>query len=177
MGSSYENVKRWRAEVKMVLAAAFGGSCGICFYNRCLNALEFHHLDPATKETTISGWDFFMSFEKLSTEAEKCVLLCAICHREVHAGVREIPAHIRRFSALEYQVAKSGVERQRKQRRAHTLEAQSKLNTPKRTRKSGRWTGVDVTALRSAGWTWTAIGKKAGVSATAAKKRHTKLGV
>ena len=34
--------KRWAVD-------AFGGKCGICGYDKCVEALEFHHLDPSPK--------------------------------------------------------------------------------------------------------------------------------
>lgn len=65
-----------------------GGECQICGYNKCINALEFHHVDPAEKDhiTFNKRW----SFEKLKSELDKCVLLCANCHREIHAGEVEL---------------------------------------------------------------------------------------
>ena len=41
-----------------------GGKCEICGYDRCINALEFHHLDPNEKEFGISNKSI-RSFEKL----------------------------------------------------------------------------------------------------------------
>ena len=35
-----------------------GGKCQRCGYNRCLKALEFHHLDPTKKDFTISNDHF-----------------------------------------------------------------------------------------------------------------------
>jgi hypothetical protein len=35
--------------VKEILVAEAGGSCLICGYDRYAGALQFHHLDPATK--------------------------------------------------------------------------------------------------------------------------------
>jgi hypothetical protein len=37
------------------------------------------------------------AWTKLVDELRKCVLLCAVCHREHHAGIREIPADVTRF--------------------------------------------------------------------------------
>jgi hypothetical protein len=62
-----------------------GGKCEICGYNNCLSALEFHHPDPLTKEFNIS--DRITSFEAIRAELDKCHLLCANHHREVHEGL------------------------------------------------------------------------------------------
>jgi len=57
---------------------ACGESFGPC--------LELHHLDPNKKEGDPSSFTY-ASFEKFLNEAEKCVVLCANCHRKVHAGL------------------------------------------------------------------------------------------
>ena len=60
-----------------------GGKCKICGYNKCINALEFHHRDPSTKKENwdnMSGW----RWERIIKELDKCDLLCANCHREIH---------------------------------------------------------------------------------------------
>jgi hypothetical protein len=62
-----------------------GGQCEICKYDRCLSALEFHHPNPSTKEFNIS--DRVTTFEDIQAELDKCALLCANCHREVHEGL------------------------------------------------------------------------------------------
>lgn len=67
----------------------YGRSCTACGYNKCTEALDFHHLDPAEKEIEPSKV-FTRSWERIQVELDKCVLLCANCHREVHAGVRNI---------------------------------------------------------------------------------------
>ncbi|TMF66513.1 MAG: hypothetical protein E6I20_03900 [Chloroflexi bacterium] len=51
---------------------------------------EFHHLDSTTKNFGISEDGIARSWEKTEQELQKCVLLCANCHREVHAGARRI---------------------------------------------------------------------------------------
>lgn len=65
--------------------------CQRCGYNKCSNALEFHHKDPSQKDAALS----FMlvgapNRDRLIAELKKCVLLCANCHREYHAGLFEI---------------------------------------------------------------------------------------
>lgn len=60
--------------------------CSICGYNRCANALEWHHKDADSKLTNPSNLSNG-SYKKYKEETEKCVLLCANCHREVHSGI------------------------------------------------------------------------------------------
>ncbi len=72
--------------------AEFGGACRCCGYDRCVSALAFHHLDPRTKRFQIGGRGLARSLDALREEAAKCVLLCANCHAEVEAGIRELAA-------------------------------------------------------------------------------------
>lgn len=68
-----------------------GGACQLCGYSRCLRALSFHHRDPAEKDMKI-GASFNRSWEACRIELDKCVLVCANCHMEIHAGLVQIPA-------------------------------------------------------------------------------------
>lgn len=72
---------------KKIAVAYLGGKCSICGYDRCLAALDFHHVDPETKEfspTKIIGrW----SFERVKAELDKCILVCKNCHMEIHHGM------------------------------------------------------------------------------------------
>ena len=64
-----------------------GGKCSVCGYSRCADALEFHHTDPTVKEFGISGKGYTRSWQKVKEELDKCVLLCANCHREIHSEI------------------------------------------------------------------------------------------
>jgi hypothetical protein len=64
-----------------------GGCCAVCGYDRYVGSLEFHHEDDAVKEFNLSHAQC-TSFEKIKTELDKCVLLCANCHREEHARLK-----------------------------------------------------------------------------------------
>ena len=86
-----EAVARRRRRTKAILVAELGGACAICGYRRSLEALEFHHVDPADKSFGISFGGVTRGIEALRAEAEKCVLLCANCHAEVEAGVASLP--------------------------------------------------------------------------------------
>lgn len=63
-----------------------GGSCQICGYDKCIEALDFHHLDPSIKEMSLSSGRGY-SFERAKAELDKCILVCSNCHREIHAGI------------------------------------------------------------------------------------------
>jgi hypothetical protein len=84
-------VQRRREKVRQIAVEYKGGSCEVCNYNRCINALEFHHLDPTKKDFGISAKGYARSWEKVKHEIEKCILLCANCHREFHAGMLQLP--------------------------------------------------------------------------------------
>lgn len=78
-------VVEWRVRVKKRLVEYKGGKCIKCGYDKYIGNLTFHHLDPSKKEFQISGKS--IAFEKLKSEADKCVLLCHNCHGEIHAGL------------------------------------------------------------------------------------------
>ena len=60
-----------------------GGHCERCGYNKCLGALEFHHLDPKEKDPDWSKLKS-KSLENAKPELDKCALVCSRCHREIH---------------------------------------------------------------------------------------------
>lgn len=91
-----KKVDAYRKRLKNRMIEAFGGKCGICAYDRCIAALEFHHLDPREKDFAF-GRMWSRSWTKIENELMKCVLLCAICHREYHSGIIIIPIDIKRF--------------------------------------------------------------------------------
>ena len=70
-----------------------GGRCQICGYNRCMEAMEFHHFSSSGKDFGISEKGYTRSWEKVKEELDKCVMLCANCHREVHTGL-QLPREI-----------------------------------------------------------------------------------
>lgn len=62
-----------------------GGKCKFCGYNRCIDALDFHHLEE--KGFGLSKDGVTRAWSKVEKELDKCVLVCANCHREIHAGL------------------------------------------------------------------------------------------
>jgi hypothetical protein len=86
-----EAVSRRRRKVKEILVEEAGGKCVLCSYARHSAALQFHHLDPATKSFGLGVRGITRSIARLREEAAKCVLLCANCHAELEAGAVELP--------------------------------------------------------------------------------------
>lgn len=81
-------VTAYRRKIKIRAVDYMGGKCSECDYNRCVEALQFHHLDPTQKDFGISEIGTNRSWETIKTELDKCVCLCGNCHTEVHAGLR-----------------------------------------------------------------------------------------
>ena len=83
------NVQRRREKVKDMAIEYKGGSCQICGYDKCNRALEFHHLDPLEKDFGISSKGYTRSWNAIKEELDKCIMVCANCHREIHDGIVE----------------------------------------------------------------------------------------
>jgi transposase len=94
-----EAVSRRRRAVKRTLVEEAGGACRLCGYDRCIAALEFHHVVRADKRFSMSARGVARSLARARAEASKCVLLCANCHAEVEAGTS--PLADRDFAALQ----------------------------------------------------------------------------
>lgn len=65
-----------------------GGACHDCGLIDIQEVYDFHHIDPAEKEINIGSSS--RDFEQLKIELDKCVLLCANCHRKRHAVERRL---------------------------------------------------------------------------------------
>ena len=68
-----ERIRAWKEERGCKLCHESFGPC-----------LELHHLNADEKDLEPANCRSWASFIK---EAEKCVVLCANCHRKVHHGV------------------------------------------------------------------------------------------
>ena len=86
-----ERVSERRRIIKRKLVEEAGGKCLICGYDRCQQALEFHHLDPSIKEFHLGLKGVTRSLARSRAEARKCMLLCSNCHSEVEAGIVAVP--------------------------------------------------------------------------------------
>lgn len=66
----------------------FGGKCHDCggVFPQCV--YEFHHLDPSQKDVNPSA-ALSWSKDRMWDELNKCVMLCANCHKVRHFGLGE----------------------------------------------------------------------------------------
>lgn len=76
-------IKDWALDYK-------GKKCEYCGYDKCKEALEFHHKNPNEKDFSLSDRNIKLDWELIKIELDKCVLVCSNCHREIHAGIRTL---------------------------------------------------------------------------------------
>lgn len=110
MGLNSDSVKAWRRRTKLRIVEAMGGECQCCGYNKCVNSLDLHHINPEEKNFSFGKMRANpKSWKKVVEELKKCVLLCRNCHGEIHAGVTELPKVFKRFdpSFTKYKVSKT----------------------------------------------------------------------
>ena len=84
--SSYKDIKNFRNRLKERMVYVMGGCCQCCGYNNTNTALEFHHLNSEEKLFGISD-NANRSWATVRLELQKCIMVCANCHREIHAGL------------------------------------------------------------------------------------------
>jgi hypothetical protein len=84
-----QTIERQR-ELKRRAVEYKGGKCICCGYDRCQAALEFHHVDDLTKEFSLGHVKLTAWSSKITDELDKCELVCANCHREIHSGLKTL---------------------------------------------------------------------------------------
>jgi hypothetical protein len=100
--TNWQREKRWRVKnpeaireakqkfynKRKILAVELKGSecihCGLKHDGKNHAVFDFHHLDPEYKEQNISKMLINKAWKGTLLELEKCVLLCANCHRLEH---------------------------------------------------------------------------------------------
>jgi hypothetical protein len=74
----------FRKNLKIKAVEYKGGKCVACGYNKSMSAMHFHHLDSNEKDFGISQDGNCKTWEQIREELDKCILLCANCHAEIH---------------------------------------------------------------------------------------------
>jgi hypothetical protein len=80
------SVERWQNNKKRAVEYK-GGKCERCGYDKCVDALEFHHINPTQKDKNFVNIKI-RKWETQKNELDKCICVCANCHREIHAELR-----------------------------------------------------------------------------------------
>lgn len=172
---SYDKVKKWRKETKARLVEAFGGKCGICNYSKCIEALEFHHLEPSQKDFSIAH--SIKSWDKILKEIIKCICVCCRCHREIHYGLIEIPRSIPKFDPAKIVYSPQVKEFDDCPVCGKSKEAIRKTCSPEcsgKYRSKISWSTVNLSSMIEAGETFSSIGRLFGVSGNSVKKQYLK---
>jgi hypothetical protein len=85
-----ERAALYREQAKEIIEEVKSGGCAICDEKEPC-CLDFHHLDATQKAFNISdAVSMATSPQKLNAEISKCILVCANCHRKIHAGLVQI---------------------------------------------------------------------------------------
>lgn len=80
-------VHKRRKKIRQMALEYKGGRCERCGYDRCSEALEFHHISSSVKDFSVSSRGYTRSWKRVKEELDKCILFCANCHREIHVQV------------------------------------------------------------------------------------------
>ena len=68
--------------------------CQVCQESESV-CLDYHHIFPEDKFMEISKMvNCFFSKEKILEELEKCICICANCHRKVHADIIDLEKYL-----------------------------------------------------------------------------------
>lgn len=84
-GTKNEYLRKWHNQKRVLFNNIKINGCAICGYDKCFSALEFHHVNEEDKkfEINLSKFESYGNNDIIS-ELNKCILLCANCHRELH---------------------------------------------------------------------------------------------
>lgn len=75
---SKKRLQSWYQDIKV------GLKCTKCEESH-ISCLDFHHLDKDSKESTVSYMAASgISKKRILEEIDKCIVLCANCHRKLH---------------------------------------------------------------------------------------------
>jgi hypothetical protein len=146
--------------------AYLGGACEICGYDKSPAAFDFHHRDPTQKDFNISKYRG-ASIEKIKPELDKCALLCANCHREVHFNenlskqIAEIKPRV--FRPKVYSCHDCGTSVSRRVKRCMTCHSKKEERVD--------WPTIEKVMSMVNESNYSAVGRELGVSDNAVRKR------
>jgi len=74
--------KRWISR-KIKAVEMMGNKCCRCGYDKNIAVLDFHHVNPNTKEMSWTKLRL-QKWSRIVEELKKCILVCSNCHGEIH---------------------------------------------------------------------------------------------
>lgn len=165
-----ERVQSWRKRAKQKLVEIAGGECCVCGYNRCITALEFHHIDASKKEFAVTGSRNTRALSLMIAEIRKCVLVCANCHREIHQNM--IHGNL---LVTNQQINESLVDQFIADSERARNDSKFQPNKVKPRCRKVDWTVHNVTILVKEHGSYEAVGRLLGVTGAAVKRQFVKV--
>lgn len=188
-----------RREFKAMLVKYCGGKCQCCGYNKYDGSLDFHHVDDGDKEFGLTGAQH-IAISTVIEELDKCIVVCANCHREIHGKLIACPAinmeyrdSVRDTVTKKKQENNSGYKTSTKQPRtilnANCITVDCiglvydkggycrKCAGRKAAKEVGNWPTNDELEILAWKIPTRDIGKQVGVSDKAVEKRMKRLGI
>lgn len=88
--SCYEKIRKNKRKLLKLMAIKHkGGRCCICGYNKSIQALTFHHINPNNKKFNITNFlkQKDLDMDELYKELDKTICVCKNCHSEINSGI------------------------------------------------------------------------------------------
>lgn len=171
MSKNSEKVMRAQKRKKKMAVERMGGKCQICGYDKCLSALEFHHVNKDEKEECPSYIILRWAWERAKVELEKCILVCSNCHKEIHDEECGVSLEVIRerqkkpFIKRVCEVCGDEFETKDYEQRFCSINCSSVSQ-----RKVDRPSKSELKKLLESKVSWTKLGKMFGVSDNAVRK-------
>ena len=166
MGNS-KAVVRCQRRKKQAAVDYLGGKCSICGYNKCIQSLDFHHVNPANKKYKPSYIIMRWTWDKVKKELDKCVLVCKNCHGEIHFGMHKVENLKRKILPILELVCEQCDKKffTKNCEQKYCNDGCSKIGQRHVLRPSKQELSMDIEQL-----SWVAMGNKYGVSDNAVRK-------
>ena len=125
----------FRQRIKKALVQSFGSQCYCCHNSFPAWVYDFHHLNPKEKSFGLGANGITRSKDAYAKEAQKCIMVCANCHRMIeHGGIELIDAESNFNPSVYYQT----IEEEAKASRSYNKKQRDKIkDSNKRENKEG----------------------------------------
>ena len=96
------NKKRKRLTHRIAACMYKNDQCNICGLKRIteedMAMFDFHHVDPSDKGFELGDNIECRTWESIKNELDKCLMLCANCHRKIHVNPKQ--EHILKYAKI-----------------------------------------------------------------------------